>query len=828
MSPNRFGQAFGFSGVLIGAAVTVLQACSGDSRVAPPSSLPGSGQPGVSGAPSVTMGGPPSSGGAAGQPSSSGGLASVGGAGIAGSSWGGSTGQARGGAGGSATTTDPTPLEPDTCGQGLAATFTTTCAACHTAQGVAHPRYPDLYQFKGTLQDFRGRVREGSQAGMPAFSADMVSDAELQSIFDYFTRNARSSSPAPAGGVIPLFESADALNPPVVFERPDGVLVTRGAGRVRGRHEGPLDSNEPFMEFVADYFKSRTYGWIVEDFTRMGQSKIRVTYLPISMPTTGTNFRAWKDYGNGDVFSANMGMTSGAPFPSLLLGNSDLAVSYAEKIAPYAQVQQQETTRNSRSGEAIRAGDLFEFEFGIFIEAGAIEPTGSRTSYYTDTFRYRVGQGGITPDNADRYTEGKGVLGPVEAAQQGGGTTNVWAYFRPETQFGQMALNIQHENVQHFVEGRRLFHTDFQTGKHSESGNPDFTEQRAKAGPLGTATSCETCHKNNGPGQTLEGALGSTSSMAIKLYGESAAGRQLQLTDGSATASAGEKKTVTLADGTSAVLSRPKIAVLMGDGRVPAFSARIARKVIGLGLLESVDENTILVRADRTDCNGDGISGRPNLVHDPRTNELRIGRFGWKAEKVSLEHQNAEALHDDMGVGTSIFPDSGKTELSNEELDRLVTYMRLVSVPGQRSRDDTQVKAGEQLFRTVGCAHCHVTDLVTGVNHPFAELRGQSIKPYTDLLLHDMGPDLADDSKRPASDDASAPPAASEWRTPPLWGTGMLAAINGHTGLLHDGRAANILEAILWHGGEGEAARERVKKLSASDREALIRFVMSL
>lgn len=733
--------------------------------------------------------------------------------------------------GGEAGTPEPGPTEPlppNACGDELPSTFTVTCGACHTAQGRPNPRYPDLYQFDGTLDEFGQRVREGSDAGMPAYPTELISDADVSAIFEYFTGgNARGDGPV-LGAVTPLFSPDDAVNLPVVFERADGVLVTRGAGRVRGRHEGPLDTNEPFMEFVEDYFVSRTYGWIVEDFTPVGESKVRVTYLPIALPTTGTNFRAWKDYGNGDVFQMNMGMTSDAELPGLLFDGADLTASYTEDIAPYAMVQQQETTRNSREDRSLETGDLLEFEFGIFNEPDAIEPPGSRTAYYSDTFRYRVGKGGVTADNPDEYTDGKGILGPNEAAQQGGATTNVWAYFMPETQFGQMALNIQHENVQHFVEGRRLFHTDFETGEHGETGNADFTEQIGKAGPLGTTTSCESCHENNGPGETLTGPLGRDSSTVIKLYGETSAGRQLQPADGSAAPSGVEMKTVELADGTNIVLTKPKFDVTLNGGRVPTYSARVARKLIGLGLLEAIDEQTILTRADMSDCDDDGISGRPSYAEDPSTGELRVGRFGWKAEKVSVEHQTAEALHDDMGVGTLLFPDAGDTELSNDELARLVTYMRLISVPGQRDHDSTGVRAGEQLFQTIGCARCHQSDTVTGENHPFAELRGQSIKPYSDLLLHDMGPDLADDSERPSPVNASDPPSASEWRTPPLWGTGLLSVVNGHTGLLHDGRAANVLEAILWHGGEAEATRERVKRLSAEEREALVEFVMSL
>jgi CxxC motif-containing protein (DUF1111 family) len=717
------------------------------------------------------------------------------------------------------------------CGGGaLPASYNQICNACHTQSGTPNSRYPDLYQFKGTLAEFSNHVRMGSAKGMAAYGPELISDADVSAIFGYFTGGtARPDAVAvDLGGVVPLFSTEDVVNPPIVFERDDGVLITRGAGRVRGRHEGPLDTNQPFMEFVADYFLSRTYGFIVEDFTVLGRSEIRVTYLPISMPTGGTNFRAWKSYGNGDVFATNSGMDSDVQLPSVSLGGKDLASDWSTAIAPYARVQQQTTKQNTRTGAPIEAGELFEFEFGIFNDAGAIKPAGSRTAYYTDTFRYQVGKGGLTADNPDQYTDNKGKLGPVLAAQQGGDTTNVWPYFMEESQFGQMALNVQHENVQHLVEGRRLFHTDFSSGEHSEPNNPVFEEQKGKAGPLGTTTSCETCHIHNGPGELLKDGLSATASMAIKLYDAGELGPQLQPKDGSATVSGSEMKTVALADGTMVPLTKPTITITTRSGAMPKFSARIARKVIGMGLLEAIDERTILARADQKDCNQDGISGRASFVKDPVTGALRMGRFGWKAEKVDIRHQVAEAAFDDMGVGSSLFPDAGKAELNDEELSHLVTYMRLVAVPGQRGHDDAQVAAGEQIFKTIGCSNCHVTDIVTSGNHPFAELRNQAIKPYSDLLLHDLGPDLADNSSVPASDDAAAPPAATEWRTPPLWGTGLLSTINGHTGLLHDGRAQSVLEAVLWHGGEAEPTRDRVTKLSAADRAALLAFVQSL
>jgi CxxC motif-containing protein (DUF1111 family) len=516
-----------------------------------------------------------------------------------------------------------------------------------------------------------------------------------------------------------------------------------------------------------------------------------------------------------------MGMDA-ATLPNLDGSPVDMTADYADVVAPYKALQSQKTTNNSRSGEPIAAGDTFEFEFGVFLEAGEVRE-GSRTAYYSDTFRYRVGQGGFTADNADSA----GQLGPVRRAQQGGDGTNVWLYEDPEFAFEQMALNIQHENVQSFLHGRRLFHTDFATGEHSESGNPTFDEQVGKAGPLLLTNECVTCHIHNGPGELLAN-FDDNASTTFRLYDAGELGAQLQLGEGNAAITETETTTVTLGDGTEVSLTKPVFTVTAKNGDALHHSARLARKLVGLGLLEAIDEASVLMRSDPADCDVDGISGRPSLVIDPETGTLTLGRFGWKAEKVSVRHQVMDALQGDLDVGTAALPDSkGDIELDETDLSALTAYMRLLSVPAQRNVEAAEVVAGEALFRTVGCAQCHVTDVVTGNAHPFVELQSQSIKPYTDLLLHDMGEGLADASDLVEGDEMS-PPGAGEWRTPPLWGLGLYATVNGNTGLLHDGRAANVNEAILWHGGEASQVREHFAALSAEERTALLAFVESL
>jgi len=730
-----------------------------------------------------------------------------------------------------------------TCGSVLPSSYTVLCSGCHTQSGAANTRYPDLYNFKGTLAVFTNQVRMGG-ALMAAYGTPLIADADISSIFTYFTTNTRAlAKPVDIGGVQPLFTSKDAVNPPIVYTRStDGVLITRGAGRVRGRHE----KQGSFAPFLDNYFDDRTYGFIIEDWTPLGMQQIRLTYLPLKMPDHAgnriTNLRSWKEQGNNATFMANNYAVDIMPaqIPAL--------TPVMAPTGPFAfQQQRTETTMTIPGGRSMAVGQNYEFEIGVFIAPNALTTPGSRDSYYTDTFRYQIGLGGLTPNNLDYAA----TPGPVPNARLGGDTTIAWiddaaGALGPGDEtymyFDEFALNIQHENVQNFVVGRRLFHTNFVTGAHSESpapsfaiavdANPSMMGQAGKSGPLAQTTMCMTCHVNNGPGQLITGKLDGTSSMAFKTPA-GVLGGQLRPANGSASfASMDTSKSVTLGDGTVVPLKRPVFTVTGTgvSGNVP-FSARLARKAFGMGLLEAIDESTLLVRSDPLDCNMDGISGRPSYIKDPATGALRIARVGWKAEKLDVAHQVADAANLDLDVGTTLIPNSqGKAGLTDTEFMQLVTYMRLIGVPPQSNATDAQVHQGEQIFKTTGCSNCHVTDVMTGANHPFAELRNQAIRPFTDLLLHDMGPDLADNSGVPAPDpmNAEAPPGASEWRTPPLWGLGKYAIINGHTNLLHDGRAASPLEAVLWHGGEASNVKANFMALSTADRTALLAFLASL
>ena len=215
---------------------------------------------------------------------------------------------------------------------------------------------------------------------------------------------------------------------------------------------------------------------------------------------------------------------------------------------------------------------------------------------------------------------------------------------------------------------------------------------------------------------------------------------------------------------------------------------------------------------------------------------MTLGRFGWKANQPSLQQQTAAAFNGDMGITTSLFINQNcpaeqtdcvkalkkdSFEISNEDLAKVVTYTKLLSVPERRALLKEDDIRGQKIMTELSCIACHRPSYRTSNQSEIKELRHQLIFPYTDLLVHDMGEDLADN--RP---DFLA--TGREWRTPPLWGTGLVKKINRHTRFLHDGRARSVEEAILWHGGEAETSRNKFKALVKKDRELLIQYVESL
>lgn len=251
------------------------------------------------------------------------------------------------------------------------------------------------------------------------------------------------------------------------------------------------------------------------------------------------------------------------------------------------------------------------------------------------------------------------------------------------------------------------------------------------------------------------------------------------------------------------------------------YSPRLAPSVFGLGLLEAVDESTILSFADEDDRDNDGVSGRPNYVYDGYQKRTMVGRFGLKANNATLLSQNAGAYNGDIGITNYVFPATdGSTELADSIVNAVTFYIRTLAVPARRDVMLTDVKQGKSIFLELGCGKCHIPSMRTGTSL-IKQLSNQRIQPFTDLLLHDMGAGLADGR-------ADFKATGSEWRTAPLWGIGLLKRVNGYEFYLHDGRARTLTEAIMWHGGEAEKAKENFSILSKSKRDLLLSFLKSL
>ena len=425
-----------------------------------------------------------------------------------------------------------------------------------------------------------------------------------------------------------------------------------------------------------------------------------------------------------------------------------------------------------------------------------------------------------------------------------GGATTV---FKADVEaFETAAPNLSGEHLERHEDGDDAFGLAHTRGGGDAGG----------LGPVFDNTSCEACHLGDGRGRPPESEGGLFTSMLFRssIAGEDDTGGprgipggfggQLQM-QGVSPALADIQAMIhyvetrgSFADGTPFVLHVPYYTLTGVYPGLPAtflFSPRTAPVVFGLGLLEAIPDQVIAGNADPRDSDHDGISGRVNLVYDAVAGRRAVGRFGWKANTPNLVQQTAGAYNGDMGVTSDLFPAEScagrdkdpacnnlhRAEVTAETVADVAFYTQTLGVPARRNLDDPTTSRGETVFYAAGCNGCHTPTLRTGSFQGLPEVSNQVIHPYTDLLIHDMGPGLADG--RP---DFQA--SGSEWRTPPLWGIGLIETVNGHTRFLHDGRAYNLMEAILWHGGEATRARDRVTRLSRDDRQALISFLNSL
>jgi CxxC motif-containing protein (DUF1111 family) len=676
---------------------------------------------------------------------------------------------------------------------------------------------------------------------------------------------------------LPLYPPGTKVVEKLQYTEPDGTLVTLMGMRPTERHARERGEawTEPdvgpgrYLTFPSFYFQNRTFGIEIRDGVPAGRQRIEF-YLRVNDGTfDGTTFSLFRNV--NDVNTRDYGWALNYGFNNPNEGN--LPICHAGQPREDCMMVVESNWRTSPHSP-LKIGDPIELAPAPRLAYGAngnalVDGGGSR--YYSFEQLYVVGQGlkpwyGIEPrlDSA-----------PLPESTLSGGAASVSYNYseEPMRMFQQMANNIGIGNSKRFVEGRRLFHTSFLDGKHSESPdeNPVFSEHIGQLGPRFNEERCIGCHTFNGrslapvAGGRLEtmGVLTTAAGSGRKVIPDPTYGFNIQQraqAQGAPDYGVNLARYVTtrrtLPDGETIELQKP---VYTFNGPLPAnYSVRQAPQVIGLGLLEAVDEETILALAhgqeDGQDKNADGIRGIPNWVRNPETGDVHLGRFGWKAAKATLRQQVGEALVRDMGVTSPAYPsrscqrrDNGCRKpggqapaVSEDELQRLSDYLALIGVPAQRSLrsgfpadtrispehdvNPAQVARGRKLFAQAQCAACHTPAMKTGRNHPFAELRGQTIRPYTNLLLHDMGPGLAD-----TVTEGRATP--SLWRTAPLWGIGSLPYVQGgvqNVRYLHDGRARTLMEAIGWHGGEADASRIRFEALPKADRAAVLAFLGSL
>ncbi len=427
----------------------------------------------------------------------------------------------------------------------------------------------------------------------------------------------------------------------------------------------------------------------------------------------------------------------------------------------------------------------------------------------------------------------------------GGETTNT--LLTGVNSYNQPVANITVKHEGFFFSGNSFFTNPWVQA-------PSSTKSRDGLGPLFNARSCSACHFKDGRGRPPldedDDALG----LLLRLsngYDDSQKpvpdpqyGGQFQPfaiagvpPEGAVTVEWIDR-TFEYPDGSTIVLSEPKYVLtdLAYGALDPAtvVSPRIAPAVIGMGLLEAIPLSRLEDLADPNDDNGDGISGRVRLVYDKGQGAWIAGRFGWKADQPTVRQQAAGAFLGDIGITSELFSEQncspvqtecqealsgGDPEIETTLLDRVELYTQLLAVPASRAFENKTVTKGAALFSRIGCADCHTEFHHTGQHPQLSEVSDQDIWPYTDLLLHNMGPQLSDSHRHELD---------AEWRTPPLWGLGLMEDVNDHQRLLHDGRADGVEAAILWHGGEAEASRYEFENLSEDERLAVIEFVNSL
>ncbi|MEM7764052.1 MAG: di-heme oxidoredictase family protein [Pseudomonadota bacterium] len=374
---------------------------------------------------------------------------------------------------------------------------------------------------------------------------------------------------------------------------------------------------------------------------------------------------------------------------------------------------------------------------------------------------------------------------------------------------------------------------------------PASTTARDGLGPVFSARSCVACHASGGRGDSLRfkpRAVGTVYRLVDEPTLRARFGTHLQPratydmnADGRRVSGfySGEPyPNIEIRSLDTIAGSLRQIHAGLGDAPMYSVSPRLAPGIVGLGLLEAIPESRLVALADPEDNDFDGISGRINWIGDG--DQRLAGRFGWKAPHPSVADQTADAFRNDIGITSALAPEEpcssaqtlcsaqrrgdgpvGEHEINEQLFDYVVQFTSSLGVPDARPVNP-EIDRGRMLFNDARCASCHTPSHKVTINK-----QQQEIWPYTDLLLHDMGPLLADGVVEGSA-------TGGEWRTPPLWALGAAKQLNPETGFLHDGRASTIHEAVLWHGGEAAPAAAKFNKFSKADQDALVAFVLAL
>jgi CxxC motif-containing protein (DUF1111 family) len=617
-------------------------------------------------------------------------------------------------------------------------------------------------------------------------------------------------------GIVPLFNASTPLEPETIIDTPTA-LITWIADRPRARHarESQFMLYNTYLPF---YWEQRMSDIEIIDTVAKGGSTITFNFYTLAA-LVPSDFRTFF-----------RGITTVAEY------SNNMRVNQVDTIGTNWITT---VNVNTMFNRPLQVGDRMEFEWSPFM----LSPTNGQNNYYGGAVLYVVGQG-IVPWQEGVPNDPAQVNGAIDSTPMptngwlAGGATMPYQYCgQPEKAFEQMSPNASPASGQLFMLGRRLHHTDFTTGAHSEPDNPVFANHVGQAGPMYIQTSCMGCHINNGRG--LPPAVGQPLSTALIEVGSDASGTPDPVygtvllmqnvsgpSEGTATIASYTIINGQYGDGTAYTLRKPNYAF---SPHTPSFfSVRFARPLVGLGLLEAISENSVLALSDPGDADHDAIAGCIQMATDPWTGQPRLGRFGYKAAGFSVQHFVCAALNLELGVTTPIFPHNfngpnppGSPEVTADEANQWTRYLSTLGVNARRDLTNSVALQGEALFASAGCTKCHTPTFTTSPYHPMAELRNQTIHPYTDLLLHDLGPGLADNLNQGSA-------SGAQWRTSPLWSIGLTAGVAGSEAYLHDCRASTLEEAILWHGGESEASKEAFRTMSASDRAALIAFLKSL